>query len=116
MAKKTQLNQMSKKQILQSLAYQQQQDYATINRMLVALARSLNVDPATLAKNFVDQEGNRSFAQNLNSSLDELYEKAEAEAQAQASADEQAGEQPEQKEVSLPVHDTTNNEVSRSGE
>ncbi len=77
MASKSQLNQMSKKQILQSLAYQQQQDSATMNRMLVAVARTVGVDPVQLAKNFVDQEENRKFAETLNSALDQEYSKVQ---------------------------------------
>jgi hypothetical protein len=64
---------MSKKEILQSLAYQQQQDVATMNRMLVALARTLKIDPEEMAKNFVDQEGNRVFAEQLNTAMDKVF-------------------------------------------
>lgn len=87
MSSKSQLNKMSKKEILQSLVYQQQQDVSTINRMLVALARVLQVKPEDLAKNFVDQEGNRKFADELNSSMDAAFAQVPAAGQDQPADD-----------------------------
>jgi len=92
MANKSQLNQMSKKQILQSLAYQQQSDYSTLNRMMVALARTAGVSPEDMARNFTDHEANSKFADSLNQALDREYAKKEEElGQGAAEAEGQQG-------------------------
>lgn len=78
---------MSKKEILQSLSYQQYQDTVMLNRFLITLARTLNVDPEVFAKNFVDQAGNAEFANKINAAIDTLAA-AEQSAQVDAPAQE----------------------------
>lgn len=79
MSSKSQVNKMSKKELLESLSYQQYQDTAMLNRFFIALARTANVSPEDLAKSFVDQAGNAEFASKLNAAIDALAVSAKTE-------------------------------------
>lgn len=82
---------MSKKEILQALAHQQQQDSVAMNRFLIALAQAANVKPEEFAKHFMDGEASREYADKLNIAIDDLA-RAEREKQAK---DKPADETPE---------------------
>lgn len=86
MSKSSQLNQMSKKQILDSLLYQQQQGTATVNRLLIALAQAAKISPEEMAKFFVEASSGQEFADKLNKAIDDEIMKK------QASSKEGAGE------------------------
>ncbi len=63
---KSQLNSMSKKEILQSIMYEQNQSNATLSRLITAVARTAGVDPQKLAEMFVDDKGNQEFIETFN--------------------------------------------------
>lgn len=63
---KSQLNNMSKKEILQSLMYEQNQSNATLSRLITAVARTANLDPLKLAELFIDDKGNQEFIDTFN--------------------------------------------------
>ncbi|HYF05776.1 MAG TPA: hypothetical protein VEA59_06425 [Patescibacteria group bacterium] len=75
MSQRSQINQMSKREILQNLAHQQNQDVANINRLIIALALTLNADPKKLAECFVSLEGNQEYANKFNAALQEAFAK-----------------------------------------
>ncbi len=79
MSKSSQLNQMSKKQILDSLLYQQQQGTATVNRLLIALAQAAKISPEEMAKFFVEASSGQEFADKLNKAIDDEIMKKQAE-------------------------------------
>lgn len=70
MGKNSQLNQMSKKDILNSLLMQQNQSSATMNRLIVALAQAAKISPEEFAKFFVDSKAGQEYADKLNSAID----------------------------------------------
>ena len=63
---KSQLNSMSKKEILQSIMYEQNQSNATLSRLITAVARTAGVDADKLAEMFVDDKGNQDFIETFN--------------------------------------------------
>jgi hypothetical protein len=69
---KSSINQLSKRQILESLYQEQTQGNATLSRLFTALARTMNVNPEDLAKNFADQTGNHEFISKFNKILNEM--------------------------------------------
>ena len=89
MSKRDQLNNMSKKEILHALAYQQQQDSAAINRLLIALAQAAGIKPEEFAKFFIEQEGNRAYAEKLNQAIDALAQQTQTEAAPAVAASEE---------------------------
>lgn len=66
---KSQLNNLSKRQILESLYYEQNQSNATLSRLITAVARTMNVDPVKLAETFIDDKGNQEFVETFNTSV-----------------------------------------------
>lgn len=70
---KSELNRLSKRQILESLYQEQSQGNATLSRLVTALARSLNVNPEELAKNFHDNEGNQAYVVQFNNAIGRLH-------------------------------------------
>lgn len=63
---KSQLNNMSKKEILQSLMYEQNQSNATLSRLITAVARTAGVDPEKLAEMFTQDKENQEFVEKFN--------------------------------------------------
>jgi len=81
---KSQLNNMSKRQILESLMYEQNQSNATLSRLITAVARTANLDPLQLAANFIDDKGNQEFIDTFNMQVKAKHAEAHAaETQAQ---------------------------------
>jgi protein-disulfide isomerase-like protein with CxxC motif len=91
MSKRDQLNNMSKKEILQALAYQQNQDMAAMNRFLIALAQAAGIKPEEFAKYFMSQDANREYAEKLNAAIDAQAQAAQSK---EAPADGAAQEEP----------------------
>lgn len=81
MSKRDQLNNMSKKEILHALAYQQNQDMAAMNRFLISLAQAAGIKPEDFAKQFMNQEGNREYAEKLNAAIDQIASQSKQEAE-----------------------------------
>ena len=82
---KSQLNNMSKKEILQSLMYEQNQSNATLSRLITAVARTANVDAKKLAEMFTQDKENREYVEQFNVAVKEFHTKrAEKEANDQA--------------------------------
>ncbi len=57
---------MSKREILESLMYEQTQSNATLSRLITAVARTSNLDPLKLAEAFIDDKGNQDFIDTFN--------------------------------------------------
>ncbi|QQS22773.1 hypothetical protein IPM19_04050 [bacterium] len=66
---KSQLNNLSKRQILESLMYEQNQSNATLSRLVTAVARTAGIDPEKLAENFIDDKANQEFIDKFNTSV-----------------------------------------------
>ncbi len=66
---KSDINKLSKRQILESLYYEQSQGNATISRLVTTLARVSKVSPEELAQAFADGSANQEFAQKFNQAL-----------------------------------------------
>lgn len=66
---KSQLNNLSKRQILESLMYEQNQSNATLSRLVTAVARTAGIDPEKLAEHFIDDKGNQEFIDKFNTSV-----------------------------------------------
>ncbi len=82
---KSQLNNMSKKEILQSLMYEQNQSNATLSRLITAVARTANVDAKKLAEMFTQDKENQEYVEQFNVAVKEFHTKrAEKEANDQA--------------------------------
>ncbi|MBL8031364.1 MAG: hypothetical protein JNK33_03510 [Candidatus Doudnabacteria bacterium] len=92
MSNKSQLNNLSKREILESLLARQQQDSSTVNRLVLALALAAGVSAEALAEKFADGTVSGEFAARFNKALDAEFAKRQ---QADVSADE-AGEAPAQ--------------------
>jgi hypothetical protein len=75
---KSQLNNMSKKEILQSLMYEQNQSNATLSRLITAAARAANVDPVKLAEMFTQDIENQEYVEKFNVSVKEIHTKRAA--------------------------------------
>ncbi len=71
---KAEINKLSKRQILESLYYEQSQSTATLSRFFTAIARTQGISPEDLAKNFSEDEANQEYVQKFNQSLRELQE------------------------------------------
>ena len=63
---KSQLNNLSKRQILESLMYEQNQSNATLSRLITAVARTAGLEPEKLAENFIDDKANQEFVDKFN--------------------------------------------------
>jgi hypothetical protein len=66
---KSQLNNLSKRQILESLMYEQNQSNATLSRLITAVARTAGLDPEKLAANFIDDKANQEFVDQFNTGV-----------------------------------------------
>ncbi len=66
---KSQLNNLSKRQILESLMYEQNQSNATLSRLITAVARTAGLNPETLAENFIDDKANQEFIEKFNAGV-----------------------------------------------
>ncbi len=75
MSNKSQINQLSKREILEGLLSRQQQDNATVNRLVIALAMLSGQSPEALAKSFADSAGTADFAAQFNKALDDEFSK-----------------------------------------
>jgi hypothetical protein len=84
MSNKSQLNNLSKREILESLLARQQQDMSTVNRLVLAVAAAAGLDAEAVAKMFMDAEATGAFADKFNKALGETYRSREAEAEKDA--------------------------------
>jgi hypothetical protein len=71
----SEINKMSKRQILESLYYEQNQSTATLSRFFTAIARLQGIKPEDLAKAFAEDQANQEYVQKFNSTLREMQEK-----------------------------------------
>ncbi len=74
MSNKTQLNQLSKREILESLFERQQQDNSTLNRLVLAVALAAGLDAKEVAKKFTDAVATGAFADEFNKTLHSEFE------------------------------------------
>lgn len=74
MSNKTQLNQLSKREILESLFERQQQDNSTLNRLVLAVALAAGLKPEDVAKKFTDAVATGAFADEFNKTLHSEFE------------------------------------------
>ena len=72
---KSQLNNMSKKEILQSLMYEQNQSNATLSRLITAVARTAGVDATKLAEMFTQDKENQDYVEQFNVAVKEVHTK-----------------------------------------
>ncbi len=70
---KSQINQLSKRQILESLYQEQNQSNVTLSRLITAVARSIDIDPVRLAEMFTDDKGNQAFVEKFNEAVKEKH-------------------------------------------
>lgn len=63
---KSQINNLSKRQILESLMYEQNQSNATLSRLITAVARTAGVDAEKLAEMFIDDKANQEYVETFN--------------------------------------------------
>ena len=63
---KSQINNLSKRQILESLMYEQNQSNATLSRLITAVARTAGVNPEKLAEMFIDDKANQEYVGKFN--------------------------------------------------
>jgi hypothetical protein len=66
---KSQLNNLSKRQILESLMYEQNQSNATLSRLITSVARTAGVDPDKLAENFIQEKENQDYVEKFNAAV-----------------------------------------------
>lgn len=66
---KSQLNNLSKRQILESLMYEQNQSNVTLSRLITAVARTSGLDPEKLAEHFIDDKANQEYVEKFNASV-----------------------------------------------
>jgi len=66
------LNKLSKRQILESLYYEQSQATATLSRFFTAIARLQGISPEDLAKTFAEDDKNQEYVQKFNTTLREM--------------------------------------------
>lgn len=69
------INKMSKRQILESLYYEQSQSTATLSRFFTAIARLQGIKPEDLAKAFAEDQANQDYVQKFNTILREMQDK-----------------------------------------
>jgi len=72
----SELNKLSKRQILESLYYEQNQATATLSRFFTAIARLQGISPEDLAKAFAEDEKNQEYVQKFNQTLREQQPKS----------------------------------------
>lgn len=92
---KSQINQLSKRQILESLFQEQNQSNVTLSRLITSVARALGLDPLKLAEFFIDDKGNQEFVDKFNQAVREKHAAAHqtAAGDAMGSGEEPAAEQ-----------------------
>jgi hypothetical protein len=66
---KSEINKLSKRQILESLYYEQNQSTTTLSRFVTTVARMQNIDPVELAKAFNDDALNQDYIKRFNDAL-----------------------------------------------
>jgi hypothetical protein len=66
---KSQINQLSKRQILESLQYEQAQSSSTLSRLAMAIARASGMTAEQLADAFVADEANQTFVNDFNTAV-----------------------------------------------
>ncbi len=66
---------MSKKEILQSLMYEQNQSNATLSRLITAVARTAGVDANKLAEMFTQDKENQDYVEQFNVAVKEVHAK-----------------------------------------
>lgn len=76
---KSQLNQLSKRQILESLMQEQNQSNVTLSRLITAVARTAEIDPLKLAELFTDDQGNQEYVEKFNKAVREKHTTAHKE-------------------------------------
>jgi prolyl-tRNA editing enzyme YbaK/EbsC (Cys-tRNA(Pro) deacylase) len=72
---KSEINKLSKRQILESLYYEQSQSTATLSRFFTAIARHQGISPEDLAKAFSADEDNHQYVEKFNQALREIQMK-----------------------------------------
>lgn len=97
MSNKSQLNNLSKREILESLLGRQQQDSSTMNRLILAVAVAAGLDAETIAQKFADAAATSEFAEKFNRALDLEFSKKQTQT-------------PESSDATVP---TTSEEVSQ---
>lgn len=75
MSNKSQLNNLSKREILESLLSRQQQDSATMNRLVLAIALAAGLNAEGVAQKFADAAATGEFADKFNKALDAEFTK-----------------------------------------
>lgn len=80
MSNKSQLNNLSKREILESLLSRQQQDSSTMNRLILAVAVAAGLDAESIAQKFADAAVTSEFAEKFNRALDVEFAKKQAQA------------------------------------
>lgn len=80
MSNKSQLNQLSKREILESLLQRQQQESSTLNRLVIAVAMAAGLEPEAVAAKFADSTASANFVERFNKALDEEFSKREQQA------------------------------------
>lgn len=80
MSNKSQLNSLSKREILESLLSRQQQDSTTMNRLVLAIALAAGLDAEMVAEKFADAAATGEFAEKFNKALDAEFSKKQAQA------------------------------------
>lgn len=88
MSGKSQLNSLSKREILESLLSRQQQDVSTLNRLVVSVAMAAGLDPEVIAEKFADPNLTTDFANTFNKALDAAFQKRNAAAAPETPAPE----------------------------
>ena len=76
---KSQINNLSKRQILESIMYEQNQSNVTLSRLITAVARTANLDPEKLAELFIDDKGNQEFVDKFNTAVKAKHTDAHAD-------------------------------------
>lgn len=89
---KSQLNNLSKRQILESLMYEQNQSSVTLSRLITAVARTSGVNPEKLAEMFIDDKGNQEFVETFNNFVKAKHAERHAASQEKAEAKEETAE------------------------
>ncbi len=95
---KSQINQLSKRQILESLYQEQNQSNVTLSRLITSVARTAGLDPEKLAELFIDDKGNQEFVDKFNTAVRAKHTEAHQApvGDAMGSGEEPTAEVPEQ--------------------
>jgi hypothetical protein len=92
MSNKSQINQLSKRELVESLLARQQQDSSTMNRLILSVALAAGVEPEALAQKFADGDASRNFAERFNKALDAEFQKREQVDKSAADTTQKDGE------------------------